>query len=75
MGELGIFVKDGQIHFRPALLKRTDFLSEKTDFWYYDLAGHSRRLKLEPGSLAFTYCQVPIVYQLAPNEFCARVLF
>jgi hypothetical protein len=74
MGELGILVKDGQIHFRPALLKRTDFLSERTDFWYYDLAGHSRQLKLKPGSLAFTYCQIPIVYQLARTN-SARVFF
>jgi hypothetical protein len=74
MGELGIFIKDGQIHFRPALLKRKEFLSEKTDFWYCDLAGHSRRLKLEPGSLAFTYCQVPVVYQLARTN-SARVFF
>jgi hypothetical protein len=64
-GELGIFVNNGQIHFRPALLKRTDFLSAETDFGYYDLAGRARRLSLKAGSLAFTYCQVPVVYQLA----------
>jgi hypothetical protein len=74
MGELGTFVKDGQIHFRPALLKRTGFLSERADFWYYDLAGHYRRIMLEAGSLAFTYCQVPVVYQLARTN-SARVFF
>ncbi len=74
MGELGIFVKDGQIHFRPALLRRKEFLSERADFCYYDLAGHSRRLKLQPGSLAFTYCQVPIVIQLARTN-SVRVFF
>ena len=74
MGELGIFVQDGQIHFCPALLKRKDFLSEGTDFGYYDWAGQFRRLKLKPGSLAFTYCQVPIVYQLARTN-SARVFF
>jgi hypothetical protein len=74
MGEMGIFVKDSQIHIRPALLKRKEFLSEKADFWYYDLAGHSRRLRLQPGSLAFTYCQVPIVYQLARTN-SVRVFF
>jgi len=73
-GELGVFVKNGEIHFRPALLSRTDFLSEKTDFRYYDLAGHSRRLNLKAGSLAFTYCQVPVVYQLARTN-SVRVLF
>ncbi len=74
IGELGVFVKDGQIHFRPALLRRKEFLSGMADFCHYDLAGHSRRLKLKPGSLAFTYCQVPIIYQLARTN-SARVFF
>jgi len=73
-GELGIFVKDGQIQFRPALLKRTDFLSERTDFRYYDLTGRCRLLTLNSGSLAFTYCQVPVVYQLARTN-SVRVFF
>jgi hypothetical protein len=73
-GELGVFVKGGQIYFRPALLRRKEFLSGRADFWHYDLAGHSRRLKLQPGSLAFTCCQVPIVYQLARKN-SVRVVF
>ena len=73
-GELGIFVKDGQMHFRPALLRRADFLSESTDFPYYDLAGRCRRLMLKVGSLAFTCCQVPVVYQLAQTN-ATRVYF
>ncbi len=68
MGELGIFVKKGQIHFRPALLKQNEFLSAGTDFCYYDLTGRARQLKLQPGSLAFTYCQVPIIYRLGPKN-------
>jgi hypothetical protein len=64
-GELGILIQDGQIHFRPALLRRADFCSGTTDFEYCDLTGHFRRLNLKAGSLAFTYCQVPVVYQLA----------
>ena len=73
-GELGVFVKHGQIQFRPALLKRTDFLTERTDFRYYDLTGRSRLLTLKAGSLAFTYCQVPVVYQLARIK-SVRVFF
>jgi hypothetical protein len=64
MGELGVFVKKGEIYFCPALLRREEFLSEPANFHYYDLTGSARRLRLQPGSLAYTYCQVPVIYRL-----------
>ena len=74
MGELGVFVKKGQIHFRPALLKREEFISRPDQFHYYDLNGSSRCLRLQPGSLAFTHCQVPVVYRLGRKN-CLRISF
>ena len=68
LGELGVFVREGRIAFRPQLLRTTEFLAQATDFQYYDLAGVKRRLRLRPRSLAFTYCQVPIVYRLARDH-------
>jgi len=65
MGELGVQVRDGEIHFRPGLLRRNEFLADPVDFNYYDMAGMERKFRLPAGSLGFTYCQVPIVYQLA----------
>jgi hypothetical protein len=73
-GELGLFVEAGRICFRPALLRREEFLSEPANFHYYDPTGSARRLRLQPGSLAFTYCQVPIVFQLARTN-SVRVFF
>src|ERR1035437_4363502 len=64
MGELGVFVKKGEIYFCPALLRREEFLSEPANFHYYDLTGSARCLRLQPGSLAYTYCQVPVIYRL-----------
>jgi len=64
-GELGLVVKAGRIHFQPHLLRREEFLTARTVFGYYDVSGARRRLALKPGELAFTYCQVPVVYQLA----------
>jgi hypothetical protein len=64
-GELGLMVKAGTIQFRPALLRREEFLAASTEFAYYDVSGAKRLLPLKPGELAFTYCQVPIVYRLA----------
>jgi hypothetical protein len=68
MGELGIFVRDGEIHFQPRLLRKEEFLSSPTEFRYCDISGVERRLSLKPGSLAFTYCQVPIVYRMASKN-------
>jgi hypothetical protein len=65
MGELGVVINDGRIVFCPRLLRKTEFLTEKADFLYYDVARSARRLRLAPGSLAFTYCQVPVVYRWA----------
>lgn len=67
-GELGIFVTDGLLRFAPSLLKRSEFISEPTEFHYKDLDGESRSFKMEASSLCFTYCQVPVVYHLDEEE-------
>ncbi len=68
-GEFGVSVREGCIHFEPQLLHREEFLSSPAVFSYFDAAGRAQKLRLKPGALAFTYCQVPVVYQLAPNPF------
>ncbi len=65
IGELGVFVKNGEIHFRPALLRPEEFLAAPSRFAFVDVAGVKQRLGLKAGELAFTYCQVPIIYRLA----------
>jgi len=67
-GELGVSVRDGQIHFDPRLLRGDEFLSRPGDFIYFDISGRVRKLRLKTGSLAFTYCQVPVVYQRAAKS-------
>ena len=61
-GELGIFVNDGEITFNHDLLNMEEFLSEESEFEYIDLNGENRSIRLNPDSLAFTYCQLPVVY-------------
>ena len=70
-GELGVFVQSAQLCFRPLLLRRKEFLSSPTDFNYWDVSGKLRRLRLKPGSLAFTYCQTPVTYQLGRKDSLA----
>ncbi len=65
-GELGVAVKGGEIHFGPDLLRREEFLTGRTEFAYFDLAGGKQVLRLRAGELAFTYAQVPVLFRLAP---------
>jgi hypothetical protein len=67
--ELGVRVREGCIHFESRLLHKKEFLSSPAVFTYFDAAGRARNLRLKTGALAFTYCQVPVVYQLAPTPF------
>jgi hypothetical protein len=63
-GELGVRVEQGTVHFMPALLRIREFVNEPRSFRYLDVANQWQSIELPAGSLAFTWCQVPIVYQL-----------
>jgi hypothetical protein len=64
-GELGVRVREGRLCFEPRLLRQDQFLALPAQWCYYDAAGKAKRLRLPAGSLAFTYCQTPIIYRLA----------
>ncbi len=68
-GELGVSVHGGQIYFQPRLLRLAEFLAQTSNFSYLDVAGVVKKIRLKAGALAFTYCQVPVVYLLAPKPF------
>ncbi|MCR9016620.1 hypothetical protein [Aquiflexum gelatinilyticum] len=63
-GELGVFVKDGKLGFYPSMLRKGEFLTEPKAFSYVDVNSEFQHLNLEPGSLAFSFCQVPVIYKL-----------
>ncbi len=67
-GELGVYVEDGQIKIRTGLLKQSEFLKTNDSFTYIDINGEEKSFPLAKDSLAFTYCQVPFVYQLSDTE-------
>nr|WP_321234186.1 hypothetical protein [uncultured Psychroserpens sp.] len=67
-GELGIFVKQGQLFFNPCLLRKEEFFTEPTTFNYVDIFNERKSILMEKGSLGFTYCQVPIVYQISESD-------
>ncbi len=68
IGELGAFVNDGQLTFNPCLLRQNEFLLEAKTFDYVDVNKNWKQIDLEAGSLAFTYCQVPIIYKVGHDN-------
>jgi len=67
-GELGVFVNDGCLMFNPRLLRKEEFLRQPKTFEYTDINKQLKQIQLEVGSLAFTYCQLPIIYKLAKKD-------
>ena len=63
-GELGIRVSGGAVRFEPALLRRCEFGDAERPFRYLDVAGNWSELAVPAQGLAFTWCQVPLVYRL-----------
>lgn len=66
--ELGVFVEDGKICFKPFLLKKEEFLKEKQMFNYVNTQNKFQQIELQQNSLCFTYCQVPVIYKISDKE-------
>ncbi|GGD29417.1 hypothetical protein [Flavobacterium orientale] len=64
ISELGVKMKDGKLHFQPALLHRKEFLSHTTEATFILENGNKKVMKLDENSLAFSVCQVPIIYKI-----------
>ena len=67
-GELGVRVADGILGFDAGILKASEFLQEAENFNYVDVDQEKQSIALEKDSLAFTICQVPIVYKKASGS-------
>ncbi|WP_159950987.1 hypothetical protein [Polaribacter septentrionalilitoris] len=68
MGELGVFVKNGEVTFNPRLLREEEFLKATKNFEYVNIEHNKKTIVLESDTLAFTYCQVPIIYKLSDEN-------
>uniref|UniRef100_UPI00404ADE83 hypothetical protein n=1 Tax=Flavobacterium sp. TaxID=239 RepID=UPI00404ADE83 len=73
-GELGVFINHGKLHFNPCLLRRNEFLSSSKSFTYVNTKFEHKTIELEPNSLCFTFCQIPVVYKIANQKAC-EVIF
>jgi len=67
-GELGVFVKDGLLAFNPVLLRKNEFSKEVQHIDYISISNEQKSIQTEPGSLCFTYCQVPVIYKISGKD-------
>ncbi|MBA6363109.1 hypothetical protein H4J42_05090, partial [Colwellia sp. BRX8-8] len=63
-GELGLRVNAGVVSFEPSLLQSCEFIQQAKPFRYLDVNKNWQEITVPAMGLAFTWCQVPIVYQL-----------
>jgi len=67
-GELGVFVKEGKLQFYPCLLRKREFLNQEKEFIYIDIHKKQNSITLSEKTLAFTYSQVQVIYQIAEDN-------
>ena len=63
-GELGVRVDAGQVTFEPRLLRAREFVREARKFRFLDVDSNWQEIDVPADGLAFTWCQVPVVYEL-----------
>ena len=64
LAELGGFVEEGVVYFDPFMLRACEFSESAHSLRYLDVKQEWHDLTLPANSLAFTWCQTPIVYHL-----------
>jgi hypothetical protein len=72
--ELGISVRKGCFNFQPDLILPGEWLKEPALFYYYDHLGNKASLEVKRNQLAFTLCQVPVVYERSNTKFLRIIM-
>lgn len=72
-GELGVGLKDGIVSFRPEILRSKEFRTSAGAYRYFGVHGVPGTFEVPAGSLAFSYCQVPVRYEISPADAWIRV--
>jgi hypothetical protein len=68
IGELGVQMKAGKLVFQPNLLHKNEFLQRETQAGFVLVNGSTKNVTLEKDSLAFTICQVPVIYTIGAAD-------
>ncbi len=70
-GELGLKISNGKIYFNPTLLNADEILTKKDVLSYFNLRGDHCQAPLNPGQIAFTFCQVPVICSFGDSNVIA----
>lgn len=62
--ELGLRVENGTVKFQTSLLRECEFAKKQQALRYLDVSENWQEINVPVASLAFTWCQVPIIYTL-----------
>ena len=66
--ELGIRVDNGCLYFEPYILRELEFISEAASLSYYNHVGEACKIEVPKNSIAFTYCQIPVIYEISTTN-------
>ena len=67
-GELGVYVNDGKLHFKPYMLRKSELLKKPKTFSYTDIHQNKKEIQITKDALCFLYCQVPVTYTFSEIE-------
>jgi hypothetical protein len=56
------------LSFDMLMLRESEFTTQVTTFHYFDVHHQEQSIELPPGSLAYTFCQIPIVYICSDDD-------
>ena len=62
IGELGVHMHNSQLQFKPILLQKKEFLVQPKEATFLLVDGTSKTCTIAENCLAFTVCQVPVIY-------------
>ncbi len=63
-GELGVRISGGAVQFQPMLLRAREFTAKAKTFRFVDVDDQWQELEVPASGLAFSWCQLPVVYRL-----------
>jgi hypothetical protein len=66
-GELGIHVLNGEVEFKPRLLRSREFVADEKTFRYLDVKNDWQNTIIPQNGIGFTWCQVPVIYELSDS--------
>lgn len=66
--ELGVFIENGKLGFNPVVLRKNEFLQTAESVQFIDIHNTEITVQLNKQTLGFSFCQVPMVYNVAEKN-------